>query len=87
MRVLVAAAEALGGQQCVHGTGAETLEIKGHKLESECLENCCELSSHAGIKSAVEFIAGDLDSHNVAMVPHPKLTKSESADCLFTALD
>src|SRR5215472_15060789 len=86
-RTLTGAAELIGGKQCIHRTRAETLQIEGDELESKLLEDRGELRGHRWIQSPLQFLAANLDADDVAVVPYAKLTESQGADGILTALD
>ena len=46
--------------------------------------NCAAM---AGLRRTVQFLAGDLDADNVAVMAHAELAETEGANRVFTALD
>src|SRR5262249_32879840 len=67
------------GQEGVHGAGPEALEVEGDELETECLEDECELRGEPGRHCTRQLFARDLYAHNFSVMPNSKLAEAESA--------
>ena len=74
-------------QRRIHRAGTETLKVKGDKLEAERFEDAREFRRHLGSKGARQFIPGNLDAHDVAVVTNAELTKSQTAQRILALLD
>ncbi len=81
------ASEFVSGQQRIHRPRSEAFQIECHELESQFFEDGCELTGHLGRQSARKFLSGDFNTHNIAVMTHAELAKSESTYGVFSALD
>src|SRR6266581_995976 len=81
------APELFRGEQRIHRSGAESFQIESDELESQSFENCRELIGDCRIQCSLQFLPCNLDAHNVAMMPHPELPETESANRIFAAFD
>src|SRR5438046_1592671 len=70
----------IGWQQSVHRARAEALQIQRDELKAESLEDTTDPRRHRGGQSTGQFVARDLDTHNVAMMAHPALAESEGVE-------
>src|SRR5512146_3309124 len=52
----------LGGQESIHRSGAEALEVQRNELEAQRLEDTGKLLRHGRIQSSCQFVASDLDA-------------------------
>src|SRR5580692_10159362 len=87
MRRSSLAGELFSWKQRVHRAGAESLEVQGHELETESFENANEFCCHLGAERARQFVVGDFDADDFAMVTHSELLESERANRVLALLD
>src|SRR3974390_3308021 len=74
-------------QYGVHRAGPEAFQVESDVREAQRLENTGKLSRHVWTERARQFLAGDLDAHDVAVVAHPELPETPSAQSFFALLD
>ena len=79
--------ESLGGQERVHGAGAEPFEIQGHELETKRLENTGQFRGHLGRKGTRQLGLGNLDADNLAVVTDTELAEPEASQRILALLD
>src|SRR5258708_8322692 len=79
--------ELIGGEQGVHGSGAEAFEVEGYELESQGFENPGELGSHFQPEGAGQLVAGDFDADDFTVMADAKLAEAEPAEGVFALFD
>ena len=84
---LACAAKLISGQERVHRSGAEALQVERDELEAESFEDGGELRRDGGVQSTVQFLAGDLDADDVAVMAYAELAKAERANGIFATFD
>src|SRR5919198_4904005 len=66
-----------GRQQRVHGARAKAFQVEGYELEPQRLESTSECRRHFWSHGARQFLAGDLDAHDVTMMADPELPEAK----------
>ena len=74
-------------QQSIHRSGAEAFEVQSHKLETQGLEDASEFGGHLWSEGTVQLFAGDLDTHDVAVMTDPYLAEAEGVESVFALFD
>src|SRR5271163_2662952 len=87
LRRLPGAAQLLGGQQRIHGAGAEAFQIEGDEFKAECLEDRGELGRDGWMQGALEFIACNLNADDFPMMANAELAEAEGSNRILAALD
>src|SRR5512146_241549 len=85
-RCLPGTVENFDGEHGVHRTTSEALKVERDVGEAELLEYFHELIGHPGLERARHLLAGDLNAHEIAMVPHPELFESEGTKRILALL-
>src|SRR5215469_7954428 len=73
-------------QKRIHRTRPEALQVEGHKLEPQVLEDTRQFRGHRRIQRPRQLLLGDLDAHNLAVMPHPNLAEAQRPQRVLTLL-
>src|SRR5207237_6864620 len=84
---LANASQLLNRQERIHRTRTEAFQIERDKLKSKRFEDPAELGSHFWRQGPREFILGNFDSDNLAVIADAELAKAETAEGVLTSFD
>src|SRR3954447_7570368 len=79
-------ADLIERQQRVHRSGAKAFQVESHEFEAQLFEDGSELRGHGRIQGARQFRTIDLDSDDVSVMAHPKLTEAQGTKRVLAAL-